>query len=143
MADLKISQLTALTAANVAGADVLPIVDTSVATTKKVSAADVAEYVSTSSAITNLVSTKANSASPTFTGTVTIAAGAYIEGASGTPVAIHGIELPAGHQIRFEGSTANDFETFLTVVDPTADRTITFPNATGTVALVGQTAYWG
>ena len=52
-----------------------------------------------------------------------------------TPVAIHGIELPAGHQIRFEGTTANDFETFLTVVDPTADRTITFPNATGTVAL--------
>ena len=138
MADSKISQLTALTAIDVAGSDVLPIVDTSATTTKKVSAADIAEYVSTSSAITNLVSPKANSASPTLTGTVTLAVGASIEGASGTPVAIHGIELPTGHQIRFEGSTANDFETFLTVVDPTADRTVTFQDATGTVALTSD-----
>ena len=37
--------------------------------------------------------------------------------------------------VRFEGSTANDFETTLTVTDPTADRTITFPDATGQVVL--------
>ena len=36
--------------------------------------------------------------------------------------------------IIFEGSTANDFETTLTVTDPTADRTITLPNETMTVA---------
>ena len=36
----------------------------------------------------------------------------------------------------FEGATNDDFETTLTVVDPTADRTITFPNLTGTVSLV-------
>ena len=36
--------------------------------------------------------------------------------------------------IVFEGATANDFETTLTVVDPTADRTLTIPNETGTVA---------
>ena len=35
--------------------------------------------------------------------------------------------------IVFEGSTADDFETTLTVVDPTADRTITLPNETGTL----------
>jgi hypothetical protein len=35
----------------------------------------------------------------------------------------------------FEGATANDFETTLTITDPTADRTITFPDSTGTVAL--------
>jgi hypothetical protein len=35
----------------------------------------------------------------------------------------------------FEGTTANDFETTLAVTDPTADRTITFPDSTGTVAL--------
>ena len=35
----------------------------------------------------------------------------------------------------FEGSTSDDFETTLYVVDPTADRTITLPDATGTVAL--------
>lgn len=36
--------------------------------------------------------------------------------------------------IVFEGATADDFETTLTVTDPTADRTITLPNATTTVA---------
>jgi len=36
-------------------------------------------------------------------------------------------------QIMFEGATADDFETTLTVVDPTADRTITIPNETGTL----------
>ena len=36
--------------------------------------------------------------------------------------------------IVFEGSTADDFETTLTVTDPTADRTITLPDATTTVA---------
>jgi hypothetical protein len=35
--------------------------------------------------------------------------------------------------IVFEGSTANDFETTLTVTDPTADRTLTLPDATGTL----------
>jgi hypothetical protein len=40
--------------------------------------------------------------------------------------------------IVLEGATANDFETTLTVVDPTADRTITFPNASGTVALTSD-----
>ena len=37
--------------------------------------------------------------------------------------------------IIFEGSTADAYETTLTVTDPTADRTITIPNATGTVLL--------
>lgn len=37
--------------------------------------------------------------------------------------------------IVFEGSTADAYETTLTVTDPTADRTITLPNATGTVVL--------
>ena len=35
----------------------------------------------------------------------------------------------------FEGSTADSFETTIAITDPTADRTITLPNATGTVAL--------
>jgi len=42
------------------------------------------------------------------------------------------ILAPAG--IIFEG-TADAYETTLVVTDPTADRTITFPNSTGTVAL--------
>jgi len=39
----------------------------------------------------------------------------------------------------FEGTSANAFETFLTVVDPTADRTITFPDISGTVITTGDT----
>jgi hypothetical protein len=37
--------------------------------------------------------------------------------------------------IVFEGATANDFETTLTVIDPDEDRTISLPNASGTVAV--------
>ena len=39
----------------------------------------------------------------------------------------------------FEGSTADDYETTLTVTNPTADRTITLPNVTGTVVTTGDT----
>jgi hypothetical protein len=39
----------------------------------------------------------------------------------------------------FEGATNDDFETTLTVTDPTADRTITLPNVTGTVSLITAT----
>ena len=38
--------------------------------------------------------------------------------------------------IILEGSSANDYETTLTVTDPTADRTITLPDASGTVAVL-------
>ena len=37
--------------------------------------------------------------------------------------------------IVFEGATNDDIETTLTVVDPTADRTISLPNASGTVII--------
>jgi len=40
--------------------------------------------------------------------------------------------------IVFEGTTANDFETTLQVTDPTADRTITFPDVSGTVITTGD-----
>ena len=40
-----------------------------------------------------------------------------------------------GSNIVFEGATADDHETTFAVTDPTADRTITFPDADGTVAL--------
>ena len=44
-----------------------------------------------------------------------------------------------GDGVVFEGATADAFETTLTVVDPTADRTITLPNLTGTVCLLDAT----
>ena len=42
--------------------------------------------------------------------------------------------------IIFEGATDDGYETTLTVTDPTADRTITLPNVTGTVVTTGDTA---
>lgn len=56
---------------------------------------------------------KASLASPTFTGTVA---------------------LNTGVTLVFEGATANDFETTLAAADPTADRTLTLPDVTGTLA---------
>jgi len=44
-----------------------------------------------------------------------------------------------GGSIIFEGATDDSFETTLAVTDPTADRTITLPNATGTVSLIDAT----
>jgi hypothetical protein len=43
------------------------------------------------------------------------------------------ITLGAGNNIIFEGATNDGFETTLTVTDPTADRTVTLPNATTTL----------
>ena len=43
----------------------------------------------------------------------------------------------------FEGATADAYKTTLAITDPTADRTITFPNATGTVALTSNPTFTG
>mgnify|MGYP005734959181 CR=1 FL=1 len=42
--------------------------------------------------------------------------------------------------IVFEGTTADNFETLIQAVDPTADRTITIPNETGTIVTTGSSA---
>ena len=61
--------------------------------------------------------------------------GGEITAVGGTP-RIHGMYLPKPHVITFEGATNNEFETVLTTVDPTADRTVSLPDATTT--LVGK-----
>ena len=55
-----------------------------------------------------------------------------------TGLSISGVVV-SDSSITFEGATANDFETTLTVTDPTADRTVTIPDATGTVVLADLT----
>ncbi len=45
------------------------------------------------------------------------------------------VQVVENSTILFEGTTADDFETKLTVVDPTADRTISLPDDSGTVVL--------
>ena len=46
------------------------------------------------------------------------------------------LEIGSAGSLVFEGSTADGNETTLAVTDPTADRTITLPDATGTVPLL-------
>ena len=60
---------------------------------------------------------------------------------SGTaPITLNGnVIIDEDHTLTFEGSTASNNETTLTVTDPTADRTITFPDATGNVVLDSAT----
>ena len=70
------------------------------------------------SAIEELDTEKVGAASPTFTGTVSLGEDAVIT---------------------FEGATDNAFETTLSVVDPTADRTLSLPDVTGTVVTTGDT----
>ena len=49
------------------------------------------------------------------------------------------LEIGTAGSLSFEGATADGFETTIAVVDPTADRTITLPNITGTVVTTGDT----
>lgn len=55
-----------------------------------------------------------------------------------TPTFTGSIELGTNATLIFEGSSADGSETTLTVVNPTADRTITLPDVTGTVVTTGN-----
>jgi hypothetical protein len=46
------------------------------------------------------------------------------------------LEIGTAGSLSFEGNTADGFETTLSVAEPTADRTATLPDATGTIALL-------
>lgn len=62
------------------------------------------------------------------------AASTYLALAGGTITGA--LEIGSAGSLVFEGTTADGFETTLAVTDPTADRTVTLPNATGTVPLL-------
>ena len=49
------------------------------------------------------------------------------------------LEIGTTGSLSFEGATADAFETTIAVVDPTADRTITLPDTTGTIVTTGDT----
>ena len=69
------------------------------------------------SALQELDTEKLGAASPTLTGTVLLGQNAVLA---------------------FEGSADDAYETTITVTNPTADRTITFPNVTGNVVTTGD-----
>ena len=56
-----------------------------------------------------------------------------------TPSFASTITLETSAAIIFEGTTNDGNETTLTVADPSTDRTISLPNASGTVALLDAT----
>jgi len=80
---------------------------------------------------------------PDSTGTILLADGSgnvTVSGnltVQGTTTTIDSTTVNVVNSFVFEG-TANDFETTLTITDPTADRTITLPNVTGTVITNGN-----
>ena len=84
----------------------------SVVATGNISSTDV------QAALQELDSEKIGAASPTFTGTVLLGQNAVLA---------------------FEGSADDANETTITVTNPTADRTITFPDVTGNVVTTGDT----
>ena len=94
---------------------------------------------------TSLISSGAISGTTgTFTGALSGTTGAFTGAVSGTTGTFSStlqgtsLNLTSG-DIVFEGATADNFETTLTVIDPTADRTITIPNISGTVVTTGDT----
>jgi len=167
MANLKISELTALTGANSASDDVFVIVDTSAGETKKMTRTELIAALTTgnfsfadnkkaifgdgndleifhdgSNSVINDAGTgglqlqSGGSAKLTVSGsTVTIAGNLDVDG---TTTTIDSSTIEIRHSFTFEGATANDHELVLSAGDPTADRTVTLPDATTT--LVGTDA---
>ena len=58
---------------------------------------------------------------------------------NGTTTTVNSSTIEITNSFTFEGTTSDNFETTLTVIDPTADRTVSLPNATGTVVLQDTT----
>ena len=54
----------------------------------------------------------------------------------GTQTLVNSVIMNAQNAVVFEGATADDHETILTIIDPTADRTINLPNQSGTLPLL-------
>jgi len=74
----------------------------------------------------------------TVTGTTTLNGNLVLGDAVASDTLTVGATLQGGTPLVFEGATADGHETSFVITDPTADRTITFPNLTGTVQLSGN-----
>lgn len=91
-------------------------------------------------AISVAIATKADTASPSLTGTPT--APTAVLGTSSSQIATtafvqNAVLNPVIESLIHEG-TVDDFETTVDFTDPTADRTITFPDKDGTLAMTSE-----
>ena len=77
----------------------------------------------------------------TITGTTTLN-GALVLGDAAADILTVNATIQGATPLVFEGGSAGDFETSFAIADPSADRTITFPDLTGTVALTGVAQAW-
>jgi hypothetical protein len=76
------------------------------------------------------------------TGTTTVNNNLTITGnltVSGTTTTVDSTTVNIQNAFVFEGATADGFETTLTTVDPTADRSVSLPDATGIIVLKDTT----
>ena len=82
-----------------------------------------------------------NAIRSTSTDTITVNDNLTVTGTLSTSsvLSVSGLNLTTAGTIVFEGSSNDDFETTLTVTNPTVDRTITIPNVTGTIITTGDT----
>ena len=72
-------------------------------------------------------------------GAVTVAGEVSITGnlsVGGTTTVVDTVTMNAQNAVLFEGATADAHETTLSIVDPTADRTINLPNQSGTIPVL-------
>ena len=88
----------------------------------------------------NLIIKSGTTTAATFDGANVTLAGTVASGAitsSGTITGTQAI-LSNASPLVFEGATSNAYETTFAITDPTADRTVTFQDATGTVAYLSD-----
>ena len=79
-----------------------------------------------------------NSTGLTVAGDTTLSGSLVVAGdltVQGTTTTVDSTTVNVQNAFVFEGATADNFETTLTVEDPTADRTVTLPNESGTVVV--------
>ena len=90
---------------------------------------------------TNSATVEVNDTFKAGSTTINPVGGNNIESTTGFTVFGSSPVMGLNQSIFFQGSTSNSFDTELRVVDPTAIRAITLPDADGTVALTNSTAY--
>ena len=128
-----VTSVTGSAPISVATGTTTPVISVSAASTSAAGVVQLSDSTSTTSSVLAATSTAVKSAYDLADAAMPKAGGTFTGD----------VTLGATRTLIFEGSTDDGFETTLTVADPTADRTITLPNATGTVALTSDLSGYG